>query len=384
MKLFFVITVFLICCKSGVCETSGPSVTIQDGTIVRNLDRIDIPLGEPLEIICTGEAEKLQITLGTENVTTTVVNETTIRYFEENPKRGDARYSCIDINDPNSKVVFFVSIGMLPETGNVSCISKNLEYISCTWTSSDIESDFHLFQIKDGKRDSHGSPLCRISVGSPQSTFECTWNIENRVETHDFDNETLFFLMEACNNQGCSNQTFEIHHRAIIKLDPPSSLRILQISSHTVVLQWTVPKPLPLQESELCIDHRISYWHSGIQPVQVNTSSLKESEGNYEIELTLPCAETYYEVNVSIRPADAVKEEYWSDDVVIDFMTDSESEEADDVYDRSCIRKFDTEYVFLDEIMPSKRLFELEQYQLKEKISSLKTKYYCKMNLPLF
>lgn len=346
-----------------VC-TSIPRLRLRNGTVLSHYDEVKIEYGNPLELLCTGTAVNLQITKNGADLVINTVNETTVRFFTENPERQDTYYYCEDTQSNNATGVKVI-VDSIPSTSDFHCKSKNLEYLNCSWTSLNIVPEFSLYYIKE--EITYNFILCKLS--NYDSKY-CVWEKKNpSIPYQDFD-QKLTFLMETCNRFGCANQTFVFNHVAIIQPDPPK-LTLLQKSSRSAVLKWNIPWKLWLMDY-LSLEHRISYWYSGIHQIKVDTASLEEKYvPTFEIELKLPCAGTFYEVRLSIRPKTAVGEEFWSEDAVITFVTDQEPQ---DLVDPTCIRPrvTITPEIMLYEIEKLRDKMEIEQKELDEQIMSLK------------
>lgn len=348
-----------------------PRILKADGTEANYFTDIKILYGNPLELYCVGQAHN-ELMMSKDNVMfyTNTVNETTVHLFDEKPEIRLSNVYChyVKGHDNTNIAAVRVLIDTLPKATNFHC-NSNLKQHICTWTTPNlIIYRFSLYHV----RDNVYTLLCHVMQSEP---MYCAWD-SKALDAGKPDPKILTFQMETCNHFGCRNETFEVHNLTIVKSEPPEQLTILWKRSHSASLSWKIPKNQGL--SELHMDHKISYWHSGIHPRYVNTSNVFKQENYLVLNLELPCADTFYEVRVSIKPHGAVGEEYWSDDAVVTLVTDPQPANVDAEVDRSCIHsqsRFNvTPDVMLYKIYQFNKKISQEQIRLQNVMSMSKIK----------
>ncbi|XP_073959392.1 uncharacterized protein [Choristoneura fumiferana] len=316
-----------------------------------------IRYGEPLELLCMGRADKLKMELRETELKTEVINETTIRWFEEKPEEQINVYICKHHEMGIFKLLLVIIGSNMVK--DFSCKSKNLKFLNCTWTVPEFAPYVSVFVMEDANPvlKSKNEPYCLFPVNERNTTFN--------------------FLVNTCYSNTCTNQTYAINHYSVLKPNPPESITLTiasMMSLQSVYLEWSIPDNLTQFITE-GFDSRVEYWYSGIDYRQVNTSIINQiSPSTFQLEFKQPCARTDYVVRISIRPKEAVEEEFWSDYEYIDFSTSHGFDlGSNTIIDPSCTICSNTQILDYEMYLLRRKIKE-EQMDLKEKINELKTK----------
>lgn len=388
-KLFLHLVIVFACdhfeCISARFTSNGPRFRLANGTVLDDEATINIMHGNPVELFCTGDTNHLQVTKDHKDVPTTILNQTTIMIFEENLERNYYNYYCTNTKSRTETSVK-VLVDSLPMISNFKCISENLEGMICEWVTDNIKCNTALYHVKQGVY----FHLCNLEY--EKSTVQgiaapfCTWNYKHPVLKYELVHKTLYFLTKNCNALGCVNQTFLIYHLGVIKLGAPSNLEVIPKSSHVAVLQWRKPLLTGLNtklidssglSTKIALNYKIICFYSGIYHFQLNKTVVEDifSNDKVGIELNMPCADTFYEIKVSVKLRTA-DEEFWSDDAITSFVTDPESKNIDTIVDSKCKhqRVKITSDVMLFEIDKFKSEMRIEHEALRDRIRSLTLK----------
>lgn len=291
-----------------------------------------VPYGGNFTIYCIAGPNythsSLRITHGGKELTTTQVNETTIKYSETPSEHVRLIYYCKN-KITNQNVVKTVLVASPPKNViNFNCISLNFEVLNCAWTSPDevVYTEYKLTQVIG--RDTKIKPCVPTQLGKTLVRY-CYWNTTSQPRYRQQE-EKFDFILEAHNDFGNNTQNFTIYHYSIVKPDPPMNLSIISVTPHSVLLSWQLPINVKdfLQGG---VDHKIEYQIAKINDIKfriVNTSDLSSklitNGKSIHFNLTLPYAHMQYGVRVYIKPKAAKSDEFWSDFSKVLFSTSSE------------------------------------------------------------
>ncbi|KAJ0177025.1 hypothetical protein K1T71_007034 [Dendrolimus kikuchii] len=318
-------TIILLCLFSLPCGCSGcQGVEYKDDVLwLYPEGTVTVRYGDPVELLCVSEdSNTSKFALGGKTIPSEIVNATTRRLYIEKPEKGMHTYYCyykkkrctsrVLIDSPPSDVKDF------------ACISKNIEVLNCTWTSSQL----HSLTNYTLNYAFHGLPVRACLANLTDSKLRhCVFDTQSTPRYLQMEDKYSFHL-HGCNIFGCNEQYFVIDHFAIVKPDPPIGLKILTTDPHSISLRWSVPNNIAHFLS--CgVEHKIEYQIAKIDNTsyfrRVNSSSLPANNKTYNFQLTdLPYAHMRYEVRIYIRPTVATSDKFWSDFAYIVFYTDSE------------------------------------------------------------
>ncbi|XP_063383523.1 uncharacterized protein LOC134669833 [Cydia fagiglandana] len=318
-----------------------------------------LPVGKPLEILCSGPGP-LEISLYGESLPIDTINSTTVRFKQEKPEKQASVYVC---SNSDIKCALRLVIDNPPEIKDFKCISKNLEVLNCSWTNNNVLiSNVSLCY----KVNNHKTIPCRVNRNRDMDY--CTWDTQSSPRYRQQE-ENILFLMDACNKFGCTHNMYNIDHIKILKPDPPLNLKVLNKTTNNAVLEWTISNNMIdfLQDG---LEHKIEYWFYGAQFRQVD-STLPLKQRKYRFELSLPCANQYYEVRISIRPIRASKTGMWSEPSSICFSTDAEIK-GDIMIDPACDTVTETPEVMIYFVRKLRQRVNKELSKFKEEIRQLK------------
>ncbi|XP_072932218.1 cytokine receptor-like [Epargyreus clarus] len=289
---------------------------------------IAIRYGDPLEIYCIAEdnytSVDLEFTVNGKTLESEMINETTIRFYKQNPEKQLKVYYCRN-KKTAKKCVKRVLVEAPPDdVTDFKCISKNLETLICSWPYPKTNSIVN-YTLTFAINGNSVHPLCKAKEGT--DIRYCTWD-QSSLPRYRQQEETQYFKMTACNVFGCNRQNFTVDHFSIVKPEPPANLKVVKIGPHSIVLKWNVPNNM--FDLVTCgLDHIIEYQIAKIDNTtyfhRVDSSSLPPKNKTYKFQLSnLPYAYMQYEVRISIKTKKAVEREFWSDFSFVMFYTASE------------------------------------------------------------
>lgn len=292
---------------------------------------INLLYGQPLEIFCIAEkdtADNLEFFIGGKHVESEKVNSTTRRLYIEHLEKQVYTYYCKN-NVTNKQCTSRVLVDLPPKNvTDFSCISKNLEELNCTWTSSDSYSKIN-YSLTFIVNNRPALPCtAQRSADHPNKRF-CSWSTTSQPRYKQLEDQ-FNFQLTSCNVFGCNEQNFTVNHFAIVKPDPPDNLKVLSNNTHSVLLQWSIPNNMvDLLPRGCAVVHRIEYQIAKIDNTahfrSVETSSLPaKNKTNKFLLSNLPYAHMSYEVRIYIKSAYATEDRFWSDFSFVFFTTASE------------------------------------------------------------
>lgn len=368
-KTLFAIAVFVILTvdfSHSCSENETPTISLI-GNISRAYEGIHfLQYGATLEIFCTASRDKILSASDDKKFTildTEMINKTTVKYVMENMQKQLLRVTCVLEVDFDCASLLVVVVDNQPDIKDFKCISKNLDLLNCTWTSTNSIASFNLHVMYKEKL----SQICATDI----TQMHCTWTNYD-IPLYSRHEKTYEFVMKTCNGLGvCKNTSHVIDHLSTVRLDPPKNLKVVKKNSRMVVVKWEIPYK---QYSALNgVDYRIDYWYPGIQPREVNTSSVTNKFTNYQFEIQLPCPDSFYEVQVTMKTKQATNEELWSDFASTSFVTDEDEIEVNNVI---CEKQRVplTANIMIYELKKFKKKFIEDHMQVKRKILELKEK----------
>ncbi|XP_075528311.1 cytokine receptor domeless [Dermacentor variabilis] len=217
-----------------------------------------------------------------------------------------------------------VTIGEPPlPVENFRCISYYYKNLTCYWEPppNSVKTEYRLGEMFAYTRTHKGFYRLCPKAGHSGNGSYCSWTLGSspplRKET------TLFRLvMNGTNALGVRNFTYTIEHLKIVKISEPTEFKCSAVSKRSVTLSWNAsieqrenPKLLVIYEI-----HYQSQYESNWKTVEVfNKTSLMIQNLN---------PFTAYTFRLRGKASKAVREELWTDDVVLSQTTLKDVPEA--------------------------------------------------------
>lgn len=256
-----------------------------------------------------------------------IINSTSINlYIAEHPKTVEDNYYCYFNATEGSQMICMnvVYVGVAPQNvTDFSCISRNYDNLTCTWTSPEnyVRTDYNLtYNVKSrSARFSFNCP--RIMTENRKNT--CFWNLKTSPQYRPA-HECYYFAIGMSNDFGVNMNYITFDHFKHVLPNPPENLTAVATSPHSVKLSWTIPNSMITFIPGL--DHRILYqseyekeWHLGGFIRKVKNKTL-----TYELK-NLKYAHILYDIRVSMRSsvADESDESMWSENATRTVRTQS-------------------------------------------------------------
>ncbi|XP_076379609.1 cytokine receptor domeless isoform X2 [Megalopta genalis] len=282
----------------------------------------------------------------------TIVNETTISLDVEQPPPAEDMYYCKlrPQNDSNKKpeavCLNKVVVGYKPkEPKNFSCVSHNWENITCSWVpvQNYVTTKFTLVFKLPGRAGRKLYP-CPHENQKHLPPNTCLWDTStNPIYRQPYEYYT--FILNVENVLGNASFTYRFHHFAHVIPAKPANLSVINKTSDSVLLHWSVP--FPMQNFPPGLHHRIMYqnhWHTKdtwqvcmhilflyiiimypvltiivFQVINI-TNDIRDSKRHYNLS-GLEYANAGYDVRVSMKSSVATGEDKWSEFSVVAFRT---------------------------------------------------------------
>ncbi|XP_018565709.1 cytokine receptor [Anoplophora glabripennis] len=274
-----------------------------------------------------------------------IINSTSINlYIAEHPKTKEANYYCYFNATEGSQMICMnvVYVGVAPQNvTDFSCISRNCDNLTCTWTSPEnyVKTDYNLtYNVKSrSSRKNKTKPNCdpipedidfwflyncpRISTENRKNV--CFWNLSTSPQYRSV-HDCYYFAIGMSNDFGVNMNYITFDHFKHVLPNPPENLTAVATSPHSIELSWTIPNSMITFSPGL--HHRILYqweyekhWHLGgiIRGVKNRTLSFELKNLKY--------AHILYDIRVSMRSsvADQNDESMWSENATRTIRTKS-------------------------------------------------------------
>ncbi|XP_029156701.1 cytokine receptor [Nylanderia fulva] len=261
----------------------------------------------------------------------TIINRTTIMLYQELPPPSDDLYYCFlnltkegENQSKEGVCLNQVVIGFEPKApNNFTCISRNWENINCTWDPPQnyVHTEYELaFKLNGGRRGVRRVYPCPKDCSN--KTYCCWTQYSSPMYRQAYENYT--FMMHIHNKFGSLNVTYKVDHFAQVIPEKAVNLLVLNKTSNSALLQWSLP--FPLQSFPPGLTYKIMYqnhWDKikDWKVIIIDAESQKHSH-KPQFNLTgLEYANTVYDVRVFLKSAKAVGENMYSDFSVITFRT---------------------------------------------------------------
>ncbi|XP_052774563.1 uncharacterized protein LOC128213081 isoform X1 [Mya arenaria] len=234
------------------------------------------------------------------------------------------------------KQVIVADIPQAPE--NLTCLSNNRLDMSCWFTVPDpkhplftnwtMQYKFARSREYDGTTKWEDMPASQCSA----SNLSCSWSSNRERRTSwTFNKIAAYCFIRVVRHSfvGTVNSTvWQIYVKGIVKPSPVRDLRyMLTDINTTLVLRWIFPKnlsPYLIGEAEYSICLNASEFHNvTCQIYRPDFRLLYLNETNLEENYTFPDVIPHcnYTASVRMRSVNATSDLYWSDPVVLEFIS---------------------------------------------------------------
>lgn len=260
----------------------------------------------------------------------TVVNSTTLEYFDEKPPVSSSMYYCKLKDTPDNDTYMAVCLNKVivdskpEEVQNISCISRNWQNLTCSWKKpqSFVETTYDLYFRLPGRAGGRIQYRCP-EVLDNDTYGSCFWDITTNPHYRQ-PYEYYYFTLTAKNKFGNWSKQIEFHHYSHVIPEPASDLTIVNTTVNTTTLRWSVPFPMQLFPPGLVpkVEYQ-SVYDERDKWLVANTTLLYGGHSEiytYTLE-GLKYANTLYDVRVYLRSALAVGEDKWSAPTINTFRT---------------------------------------------------------------
>ncbi|XP_034948371.1 cytokine receptor [Chelonus insularis] len=337
-QTLIVIFISLICTTSANQCAAGlktPGRTWPAGDIV-------LEYGQPLRILCMLNKTYVDAEFPSKNSSNlmffrndkkmepeyiTVLNETTIEMYIEKPPPAKDMYYCklkLDGHVRKDEAVCLnsVVIGFKPQAPkNFSCVSYNWENLKCTWNPVEnyVKTTFTLAFKLSGRKFFPCPREKDYSKPLPPNT--CIWDLAtNPIYRQSYENYT--FMLNIENVLGVTSVVYKFHHYAHVIPAKPEDLSVINKTSESALLYWSVP--FPMQNFPPGLHHRIAYQHQWDRQKTwqvINIDDDVHEDKRYYNLTGLEFANTVYDVRVFLKSALAKEEDRWSQFSDLTFRT---------------------------------------------------------------
>ncbi|XP_017887788.1 uncharacterized protein LOC108629550 [Ceratina calcarata] len=257
----------------------------------------------------------------------TIINETTIALDVEKPPPAEDMYYCrLKLNNEHyeeyeavclNKVV----VGFKPQKPhNFTCISHNWENMTCSWepVQNYVTTRFTLVFKLPGKAGGRKLYPCPKET---QTHTSCMWDTSTNP-IYRLPYEYYTFILNVENVLGNISIQYKFHHYAYVVPTKPANLTVVNKTSDSALLHWSVP--FPMQNFPPGLHHRIMYqsqWDDPETWQTINITNGFHTHKRYWNLTGLEYANTVYDVRVCLKSAVAVGEDKWSDYSAVAFRT---------------------------------------------------------------
>lgn len=260
----------------------------------------------------------------------TIVNETTISMYVEKPPPAEDMYYCkLRLNNGYNKqyeavCLNKVVIGFKPqEPQNFSCISRNWEDMMCSWdpVQNYVTTRFTLVFKLPGRAGGRKLYPCPKETQKTLQPNTCLWDTStNPIYRQPYEYYT--FILNVENVLGNISVFYKFHHFAHVIPAKPANLSVINKTSDSALLHWSVP--FPMQNFPPGLHHRVTYqnqWDFQKTWQVINITNDVRVHKRYFNLTGLEYANAVYDVRVFMKSALAIGEDKWSQFSDITFRT---------------------------------------------------------------
>ncbi|XP_017766074.1 PREDICTED: cytokine receptor isoform X2 [Eufriesea mexicana] len=339
-RIFLIPFVILLLCTT-ICSADSNQCAVGLKTPGRTWPQGDIVLkyGEPLRILCILNQTFVDAEFPGKNISDlvflrnqkemepqfiTIINETTISLDVEMPPPADDMYYC-KLKLQNKQLISVclnkVVVGFTPqEPHNFSCVSHNWENITCSWEPAQnyVTTTFKLVFKLPGRAG--GRKLYPCPQKNEKLTT-CLWDTSTSpIYRQPYEYYT--FILNVHNVLGNASFTYKFHHFAHVIPAKPANLSVINKTSDSALLHWSVP--FPMQNFPPGLHHRITYqnqWDHQKTWQVINIVNDIHMYKRYYNLTGLEYANTVYDVRVFMKSSVATGEDRWSQFSDVTFRT---------------------------------------------------------------
>ncbi|XP_054259785.1 cytokine receptor-like isoform X1 [Macrosteles quadrilineatus] len=314
-------------CSPGI---TTPGVTLPAGDII-------LKYGQPLEIFCELSPSVVAQGFNSSSLVfyhtsykvmpefISIVNESTARLYIEKPVPMKDMYYCKLINGTEESPVCLnsVAVGFEPEfVKNFSCVSHNWDNLNCTWVTPNnfVKTKYTLVYQLPGRAGGRLKFPCPDETdvnGKNYCFYDQTTSTPYRQPY-----EYYSFLMTGENRFGVKTQRTRFHHYAYVIPAKAANLTMLEKTSSSVLIQWSVV--FPMQNFPPGVEQKVEYqseWDPRDHWTVVNmTYNIKNA--THQVNITgLKYANSIYDLRVFMRSPLALGEDMWSQPATLTIKT---------------------------------------------------------------
>lgn len=237
------------------------------------------------------------------------------------PPLSESMYYCTDKTESMTLCFNSVIVGTKPrEVLDFSCVSHNFENLTCTWTAPQnyVKTDYSLKYGLQG-RNSRGFYQCPkiepLTSVSGETAMKCFWDLST-APLYRQTQQVYYFVLQAANQFGNMSIKHNFTHFANVIPEPSINLTIINKTTDSMLLSWSVPVGMRLFPPGML--HRVRYqceFDDKNSWTTADTSALPPKNTSYLFKLSgLPYAHALYDIRLSSRSAKAVDEDerLWS------------------------------------------------------------------------
>ncbi|KZC12905.1 Cytokine receptor [Dufourea novaeangliae] len=259
-----------------------------------------------------------------------VINETTISLDVERPPPAEDMYYCKlklhnDYNKQYEAVCLNkVVVGFKPqEPQNFTCVSHNWENMFCSWdpVQNYVTTKFTLVFKLPGRAGGRKLFPCPKESERLLQQNTCLWDTStNPIYRQPYEYYT--FMLNVENVLGNTSFHYKFHHYAHVIPAKPANLSVINKTSDSALLHWSVP--FPMQNFPPGLHHKITYNnqfdHKKTWQV-INIINDVHTPKRYYNLTGLEYANTAYDIRVFMKSAVATGEDKWSQFSDVTFRT---------------------------------------------------------------
>ncbi|XP_012282204.1 uncharacterized protein LOC105700688 [Orussus abietinus] len=344
LQTVLILLVYIVCTTYGAdpnqCAVGlkTPGKTWPQGDIV-------LEHGQPLRILCMLNKTFIETNFPGKNASDlvffrnkkemepeyiSIINETTIALYVEKPPPAEDMYYCkLRMNNGHNKqheavCLNKVVIGFKPrEPQNFSCVSHNWENMICSWdpVQNYVTTRFTLVFKLPGRAGGRKLYPCPKENQRPLPPNTCLWDTStNPIYRQPYEYYT--FILNVENVLGNISVSYKIHHFAHVIPAKPANLSVVNKTSDSALLHWSIP--FPMQNFPPGLHHRVTYqnqWDHQKTWQIINITNDIHMHKRYFNLTNLKYANTVYDVRVFMKSALAIGEDKWSQFSDVTFRT---------------------------------------------------------------
>lgn len=183
-----------------------------------------------------------------------ILNETSIRLYRENLELTDSTVVCT--YNGTAVCLNKVVVGLKPQTvTDFSCIGYNYDNLTCSWTAPKnyVKTNYALTYTFKG-RAGRNPNSCEILINN--DIMSCFWSVSSNPHYRQVQ-PTYNFELTMSNKFGNNSINYTLDHFKYVKPNPPENLKVVNLTTNSILLNWTIPSSISHFEPGL--QYRILY-----------------------------------------------------------------------------------------------------------------------------